>query len=36
MSFSSHTLYKFVELNKYDVSFAEINRLLKSDISDGM
>ncbi|RRO22160.1 vitamin K epoxide reductase family protein [Flavobacteriaceae bacterium 14752] len=36
MSFSSHILHEFVELNKYDVSFAEINRLLKSDISDGM
>lgn len=36
MFFSSHILHEFVELNKYDVSFAEINRLLKSDISDGM
>lgn len=36
MSVSSHTLYELVKLNKYDISFTELNRLLKSDSSDGM
>ena len=36
MLISTQILYKFLKLNKYDFAYRKINRLLKSDSSDGI